>query len=155
MRKLFLLFFLFTLVSLKTGDEFSLKQTKHCEVNNQIIQDKAKVLKRSSDLETAKNIFHFVQYNINYERYSNTKKGALKTFTAKKGNCADQAHLLVALFRAAGIPARYAHGINHYWTQCYVNDRVYDCDPTSRKHSFGKRDNDGKKVLSHFIELKY
>ena len=78
MRKLFLLFFLFSLVSLKTGNEFSLKQTKHCQVNNQIIQAKARALKRSSDLETAKNVFHFVQYDIKYEEYSDTKKVQLR-----------------------------------------------------------------------------
>ena len=52
---------------------------------------------------------HFVQFDIAYELYANTKKGAVKTLRARKGNCADQAHLLVALFRAAGIPARYVH----------------------------------------------
>ena len=154
MQKLLLLFFLFSLV---LSNSNLLKETKYCEVNNQKIQDKAKSLKKSSTLETAKNIYHFVQFEIAYEAYANTKKGALKTLNARKGNCADQAHLLVALFRAAGIPARYVHGIGHYWTQCYVNNRYYDCDPTHKtKHIFGKRANDGKNArIQYLYELKY
>ena len=132
-----------------------LKATKYCEVNNADIKAQAKKLKKSTVLDTAKNIFSYVQINIKYERYANTRKGAVKTLKAKLGNCADQAHLLVALFRAAGIPARYVHGTNHYWTQCVVNDKYYDCDPTHSHHSFGKRFDDGKKVLSYMNELSY
>ena len=132
-----------------------LGETKYCQVNNAEIQHKAKALKKSTVLDTAKHIFSFVQVSIKYERYANTKKGALKTLHDGRGNCADQAHLLVALFRAAGIPARYVHGTNHYWTQCQVNGKLYDCDPTHSHHSFGKRYPDGKKVLAYMNELSY
>ena len=62
---------------------------------------------------TARNIFLFVRDKIIYEDYSNTHKGAFKTLQVKKGNCCDQAHLLVALLRTAGIPTYYAHGNQH------------------------------------------
>ena len=153
MQKL-LLVFLFSFV---LSNSNLLRETKYCEVSNQEIQAKAKSLKQSSVLETAKSIYHFVQFDITYELYANTKKGAVKTLRARKGNCADQAHLLVALFRAAGIPARYVHGIGHYWTQCYVNNKYYDCDPTHKtKHVFGKRAKDGKDAKVQYLEeLKY
>ena len=153
MPKFFLFLLLLSIASLTY--EQTLKSTKYCQVNNEKIQKKAKELKKSTPLETAKHIFSFVQIKIKYDRYANTKRGAVKTLEDKKGNCADQAHLLVALFRAAGIPARYVHGTNHYWTQCQVNGKLYDCDPTNRKHSFGKRHPDGKKVLSHMNELSH
>ena len=129
--------------------------TKYCEVNNAEIKHKANSLRKSTLLDTAKRIFSFVQVNIKYERYANTRKGAVKTLHDKMGNCADQAHLLVALFRAAGIPARYVHGTDHYWTQCQVNGKLYDCDPTHSHHSFGKRYPDGKKVKEYMNELSY
>ncbi len=154
MSKLILLLALLALVSSKYKN--MLKETKYCQVNNAEIKKLAtKTLKKSTVLGTAKNIFKYVQSNIKYERYANTRKGAVQTLNSHQGNCADQAHLLVALFRAANIPARYVHGTNHYWTQCVVDDIYYDCDPTHSHHSFGKRYPDGKKVISYMNELAY
>ena len=116
----------------------SLSATKNCQVKDPKIQSKAKSLKGKTKTDTARNIFKFVQYHIAYERYSNTKKGAVKTLLTKKGNCCDQAHLLVALWRAAGIDARYAHGTQHWWGQCIINGKKCDCDPTNKKHEFCK-----------------
>ena len=153
MPKIIILFLLFSLASLKHTKEDYLKATKHCQVNDPLIQAAASKLRKSTELETAKNIYVHVQKYIEYERYSDTKRGAVQTLIDKKGNCADQAHLLVALFRAAGIPARYVHGPGHYWTQCRVGDKIYDCDPTSSKHKFGKRADDGKTADRYMIEL--
>ena len=58
----------------------------------------------------AKKIYYYVRNNIAYEDYSNTKRGAYKTMKDGRGNCCDQAHLLVALLRTAGIPTYYVHG---------------------------------------------
>ena len=70
MQKL-LLVFLFSYV---LSNSNLLRETKYCEVSNQEIQAKAKSLKQSSDLETAKSIYNFVQFDIAYELYSDTKK---------------------------------------------------------------------------------
>lgn len=64
----------------------------------------------TNDIDKAKVIFEYVQLNIVYDYYYDTEKGAVKTLEDKKGNGADQAHLLVALYRAAGLKARYVHG---------------------------------------------
>ena len=154
MSKIILLLLLFSFVTLKETKEDHLKATKHCQVNDPYIQAAATKLKKTTEIETAKNIFRAVQKYIDYEQYSDTKRGAVKTLKDKRGNCADQAHLLVALFRAAGIPARYVHAPGHYWTQCRVGDKIYDCDPTNSKHKFGKRADDGKKPDRYMIELK-
>ena len=132
MNKIFLFLTLFALVS------SYLKSTKNCQVNDPAIKKKAKSLKGKTNLDTAKNIFKFVQNKIRYERYANSKKGAVKTLLSGKGNCCDQAHLLVALWRADGIDARYAHGTNHWWGQCIINGKKCDCDPTNKKHEFCK-----------------
>ena len=121
-----------------------LKSTKNCQVTDSAIKKKAQSFS-GSNLQKAEKIFHFVQYSISYERYSNSRYGAVKTLLLKKGNCCDQAHLLVALFRAAGIPARYVHGNDHWWTQPNVDGKWYDCDPTNKRHKFGKRIGDKRK----------
>ncbi|MCE5213726.1 MAG: transglutaminase family protein, partial [Methanobacterium sp.] len=60
-------------------------------------------------------------------------------------NCCDTTNLLVALTRAAGIPARYEHGectfsdgvFGHVWAQVYVNGNWYRADAISDRNSFG------------------
>ena len=56
------------------------------------------------------------------------------------GNCCDQAHLLVALLRTAGIPTYYVHGTDHWWALPCI-DSQYHCDPTNKNHDFGNPNN--------------
>ncbi len=95
------------------------KINKNYQVTDSAIKKKAQSISGSNHQKVEK-IFHFVQYGVSYERYSNSKYGAVKTLLLKKGNCCDQAHLLVALFRAAGILARYVHRIGH----CRLNQML-------------------------------
>ena len=119
-------------------------QTKNCEVNNPTIIGKANEFAVPGDLvTTAEKIYNFVRDNIAYENYANTRKGALRTLTEGKGNCCDQAHLLVALLRAAKIPTYYCHGNQHWWAVPCI-DKQYHCDPTNRKHNFGNPKLDSK-----------
>lgn len=127
-----------------------LKSTKNCQVKNKSIQDLAKTLTSSlkSDYEKGKKLFNWVRDNIQYKKYRNTRRGAVKTLQSKKGNCVDQSHLLIALSRASGIPARYVKGGNckfttgyvsgHIWTQMYLNNKWVVADTTSSRNSLGK-----------------
>ena len=127
------------MIQLPTTDE-----TKNCEVNNPTIISKANEFAVPGDLvATAEKIYNFVRNNIAYENYANTRKGALRTLTEGKGNCCDQAHLLVALLRAAKIPTYYCHGNQHWWAVPCI-DKQYHCDPTNRKHNFGNPKLDSK-----------
>ena len=122
-----------------------LGSTKNCPVNDPEIKRQAAKLKGKTKTQTAENIFNFVKYKVKYEGYSNTKKGAVRTLREHGGNCCDQAHLLVALWRASGIDALYAHGTNHWWGQCIIDGKKCDCDPTnSSKHKFCKPDHPAK-----------
>ncbi len=55
-------------------------------------------------------IYLFVKNNIRTEAYTGSKKEALITLSQSGGNDIDQAALLIALFRAQKIPARYVTG---------------------------------------------
>ena len=143
-----------TVSSTKASISESLKKyltsSKNCQVKNKAIQDLAKTLtsKLKSDYEKGKKLFNWVRDNIQYKKYRNTLRGAVKTLQTKKGNCVDQSHLLIALSRAAGIPARYVKGGNckfsngyvsgHIWTQMYINKKWIVADTTSHKNSLGK-----------------
>ncbi len=55
-------------------------------------------------------IFNFLNTQIGYESYVGSLRGARGTLWSAAGNSLDEASLGVALFRASGIPAQYAHG---------------------------------------------
>ena len=126
---------------------------KNCQVKNKAIQGLAKTLTSNlkSDYEKGKKLFNWVRDNIQYKKYRNTRRGAVKTLQTKKGNCVDQSHLLIALSRASGIPARYVKGGNckfttgyvsgHVWTQMYINNKWVVADTTSPRNTLGKINN--------------
>ena len=126
-----------------------LKATTNCPITNSAI--KSTVNSLISGLTTTKDkavaIFNYVRDKISYSFYSDTRYGAVNTLSYKTGNCVDQSHLLVAMYRTAGIAARYVHGTcyftssgstyGHVWVQVLV-DGVWTCvDPTSSRNSFG------------------
>jgi len=125
-----------------------LKATKNCQVTNSQIQALSKSITsgKTSTYDKAAAIFNWVRDNLGYSFYYNTKYGAVGTLNKKTGNCVDTAHLLIALERAAGIPARYEHvkakftsgnWYGHVIAQVYVNGKWYNADATSSKNTFG------------------
>jgi transglutaminase-like putative cysteine protease len=125
-----------------------LKATTNCQVTNAKIVSKAKALTSglTNDAAKAKAIYNFVRDYISYSFYYDTKHGAVGTLTAGSGNCVDQAHLVVALCRAAGLPARYVHGTckfssgstyGHVWAQVLVDNKWVVLDATSSRNSYG------------------
>lgn len=99
----------------------------------------------------AEAIFNWVRDKVKYEYYANTKYKATGTLSNKRGNCCDHANLIVALCRAADIPARYSHGKNckfssglntgHVWAQIYVDGVWYSADATSSRNKLGNIQN--------------
>ena len=125
-----------------------LKSTTNCQVNNAAIKKVVDSLTSglTSDLAKARAIYNYVRDSVSYSFYYNTKYGAAGTLSAKKGNCVDQSHLLVAMYRTAGIAARYVHGTcrfssgstyGHVWAQVLVDGNWYVVDATSSRNSFG------------------
>jgi transglutaminase-like putative cysteine protease len=55
-------------------------------------------------------IYEWVRNSIDYEPYHGSLKGAQQTLAELAGNDMDQSSLLIALLRAANIPARYVSG---------------------------------------------
>ncbi|PKL67032.1 MAG: pseudomurein-binding protein, partial [Methanobacteriales archaeon HGW-Methanobacteriales-1] len=88
--------------------------------------------------------------------YYNTKYGAVKTLSYRKGNCVDHAHLMNALMRAVGIQSRYVHvsgkftsgsTYGHVYSEVYVNGKWVKADASSSKNSLG--------VINSWTLVKY
>jgi uncharacterized membrane protein len=82
-----------------------LASTVDANATDPVIQEKAAEL----DYDPAK-IFAYLDNEVGYESYVGSLRGARGTLWSDAGNSLDEASLGVALFRASGIPARYAHG---------------------------------------------
>ena len=104
----------------------------------------------TTDKAKANALFVWVRDNIAYSFYYNTVKGASGTLSSGTGNCCDQAQLLVALARSAGLTARFATGYctfssgttyGHVWAQIYVDNAWHALDPTSSRNTYDKINN--------------
>lgn len=125
-----------------------LKATSNCQVGNSKIKSLVNSVTKglTSDEAKAKAIYNYVRDKISYSFYYDTQKGAVGTYNAGSGNCVDQAHLLIAMYRTAGLAARYVHGTCHFssgstyghvWAQVLVDGYWHVVDPTSSRNSYG------------------
>jgi transglutaminase-like putative cysteine protease len=125
-----------------------LNPTSNCQADNPTLKALANSITNgyTSTLDKATAIFNWVRNNISYSFYYDTQKGALGTYNARTANCVDTAHLMIALERAAGIPAKYEHvyaqfssgsWYGHVIALVYVNGVWYKADGTSSRNSFG------------------
>ena len=126
-----------------------LKASPNCQVGDAKIKELVKkiVSGYSSKKDKAKAIFGYVRDTLYYDFYFNTKYGALGTLISRTANCADHSHLLVAMFRTAGLHARYVHGTckfnsgktyGHVWSQVLIGNKWMATDPTCSKNTVGK-----------------
>ncbi|MCZ3366833.1 MULTISPECIES: transglutaminase domain-containing protein [Methanobacterium] len=129
-----------------------LQPTNNCQSNDPKIKSLASLLTKgiTSTHDRGEKIFNWVRDNLGYSFYYNTRYGAVGTLNAKTGNCVDTSHLMIALARSAGIPARYVHGYckfssgtiyGHVWAQLYINGKWYDADGISIRNSLGEINN--------------
>jgi transglutaminase-like putative cysteine protease len=123
--------------------------TKNCQVNDPELVKLANSLTagKSSQWDKAEAIFEWLNNNIGYSFYYNTKYGAKKTLQKGTGNCVDTSHLLIALFRASGLASRYVHGectftssgktYGHVWVEVVIDGKWIVADATSLRNSLG------------------
>ena len=144
-----------------------LKATKNCQVTSETIKNLANSITFGlKDTYTkAKAIFNWVRDECDYSYYFNTNKGALTTLSTKSGNCCDLSHLVVAISRAAGVPARYAHGkcvfrsgsvIGHVWAEVMVNGQWLKADASSNYNNFNEINNwNSVTMKGYYTELPF
>ena len=146
-----------------------LSNSENCQVSNSEIVSLAKRLTGSftSPTDKARAIFNYVRDKISYSYYYDTYYGAVRTLHAKEGNCVDQSHLSIALYRAAGIPARYVHGtcqfssgkfIGHVWVQILIGDTWIVSDTINSGNTLGRVvnwDNYNYKFHAYYSSLPF
>lgn len=145
-----------------------LKATANAQSNSSTIKKLAASITKGkkTSYDKAKAVFNWVRDHLSYSYYYNTKKGALGALKSRSANCVDTSHLVVALARAAGVPARYQHGncrfsdgtFGHVWAQLYANGKWYYADAISNSNTFGTIKNwnlKTVKLLGTYISLPF
>lgn len=136
-----------------------LKPEPYIESDDPLIKSTAAKIQGSNEEETVKNIYHFVNKNLEYKIVPGLF-GAKRALTDKSGKCSEFAALTVALCRAEGIPARVISGnmakedkLNkHSWVEVYFKEFGWvNFDPTIKPAELKKYVN-GNLVGT---ELKY
>jgi len=142
--------------------------TLNCQVNDATLRSLATSLisGHTTQVAQATAIFNWVRNNIAYEYYFNTVRGAKNTYNQRRGNCVDQSHLLIALYRAAGYPARYVNGecrfgtstsrTGHVWTQVLIGNTWVVGDPISTSNSLGVINNWNSPIIyGYYREITF
>ena len=95
---------------------------KYLEVDHVEISTLAESLTvdAKTDCQAVNNIYTYVIDSMNYAGYVPGDNGALLAHQTGTGDCTDYADLMIALTRAAGIPARFVEGVT------YGSDGYYD-----------------------------
>ena len=129
-----------------------LRPTKHSPKGHPLVKATVRKVTKglTTDYDKAKALFEYARDAWEWQNYSNTLKGAVRTIRDKGANCCDLSHTLIAMSRAAGIPARYRHGqcryiksgnvIGHVMAELYVDGVWYLCDPSSNEDTFGNHE---------------
>lgn len=75
------------------------------------VQLTAEIVSKAAALgNSPRAIYEFVRNSVAFQPYLGSRKGGVETLHQLHGNDTDQASLLLALLRAAGIPSRYVRG---------------------------------------------
>lgn len=145
------------------GLSIYLRASRNCPVGNGQIKALVNSLTSglTSNIDKAKAIFNYVRDYVSYDYYYNTHKAAVKTLNSKSGNCVDQAHLLVCMYRTVGFQARYVHGtcvfsdgvFGHVWTQVLIGNTWVVGDSINRNNALGKITN--WNTNNYHIKAKY
>ena len=92
----------------------------------------------SGSEEEILSVMRAVHDALNYEPgVTNTKTTAAEAFVMGRGVCQDYAHVMLAVLRSRGIPARYAAGMllgegaSHAWVEALHNGIWVGYDPTN------------------------
>lgn len=102
-------------VEILTDAKQWLQEERFIESDDSQIRALAAQLRRSTQTDTTRAIYEWIQGNVRYAGYLPEDLGALQALQHLKGDCTEFAYLVVALARANGIPARMVGG--------YVADR--------------------------------
>lgn len=97
--------------------------------------------KGGTNLELAIGVMQYLYEHFTYESgVTDIYTTAEEACALGSGVCQDYAHIMIAVLRFLGVPARYVNGMmigegrTHAWVEVYTGDGWYGLDPTNNLH---------------------
>ncbi len=94
-----------------------------------------------TNLERAIQVMHQLYEHFQYKSgVTDIHTTAEEAMRLGQGVCQDYAHIMIAVLRRMGIPARYVNGLmigegyTHAWVEIYTGEGWYGLDPTNNLH---------------------
>lgn len=112
-----------------TGELIKQDWVKRYNISGKIVDKVKSICKQgATDYNNVRAIFKWMDDNLPYEGYGNTRYGAVGIMEHGKGNCCDHAHLFCAMCRCLGVKCNYIHnpccGDNgHVYNIVYLNGK--------------------------------
>lgn len=103
-------------------------------INSKIVKQAQSIVgSTKGEKAKARAIWKWMHDNIQYKRYACTKKGALGTLNARRGNCADQTHLYMSMAGSVGLTVRCNHINGHFFPETKLNGKWFPTDTVTRR----------------------
>ncbi len=117
-----------------------LEQSQYVLITAQISAKAREIVaKETNPLKKAALLTSWVHNNVVYDlAYQDSILSSQQVFDIRRGVCNEYSHLLLAMLRSEGIPARFAAGFvysgeiwaPHAWVEATINGKWYSFDPT-------------------------
>lgn len=103
-------------------------------INSKIVKQAQSIVgSTKGEKAKAKAIWKWMHDNIQYKKYACTRKGALGTLNARRGNCADQTHLYMSMAGSVGLTVRCNHIDGHFFPETKLNGKWFPTDTVTRR----------------------
>ena len=103
-------------------------------INSKIVKQAQSIVgSTKGERAKARAIWKWMHDNIQYKRYACTKKGALGTLNARRGNCADQTHLYMSMAGSVGLTVRCNHINGHFFPETKLNGKWFPTDTVTSR----------------------
>ena len=123
-------------------------QIKKYNIPSNVVKQATSLIKATdTPYQRLRKLYNWEDKAVSYQSYNNTRYGASGTLKHRRGNCCDNANLLIAMARSVGIKARYCHAKSgakgHVYGEYYVNGKwfVVDTGVTSTGRYWGSHCN--------------
>lgn len=131
-------------------------------ISSKVVNQALAIAKQGNgEYENMKLLYNWCNKNIKYEGYANTRYKAEGTLQKRKGNCCDNANLLIALARSIGIKCRYCQAHNskggHIYGEYYLNKKwvVIDTGTSSESKYWGSHWNGFGGTVRRYDKLPF
>lgn len=133
--------------AIKTGSVLNQNNIKKYDIPKVIWQKASQLCNvNDSTKQKVKNVFNWMDKNVNYDSYTNHLYSPEQVISRGKGNCVDNSRVFRLFMLSLGIKCNFVHGFsccsggecaNHQWNKVYIDGKGVTIDVGRSNASWG------------------